>query len=426
MSFQIISERLKALQESNTQLKELIDRLATINFQPGSVPLGGEEDREENVMQELAAEIHQLIREEDEDFELLNEEVEELDEGKRGSELEQQKMELKGAVMRGMRELKLCQTSFRKAQISAKRSLEAAQRAERDLLLQSYLEPRSDTSSPAPAQHRQTQQNIELSKDEKTVNASSDVTIALRRTHDMMAAELARSKFAHETLNESTAALAQLSETYSTLDTLLSSSKNLLGTLLRSQKSDTWYLETAFYILLTTIVWLVWRRLLYGPTWWLVWFPMKMFIKGWMGVFAAMGLLGGDPSSPSPSLSVSPITSSVMSHATVVHSSGTRGPRPTGGPPGAQHIHVGGGGRGAPMRQGQGSVPERSGESVSEQVGRIIDESQNQDGTEETPAEDPQGGEQVSEETEPRNPKKRMWEEPKEAEKEAQKKHDEL
>ncbi|KAG4428369.1 hypothetical protein IFR05_016151 [Cadophora sp. M221] len=426
MSFQIISERLKALQESNTQLKELIDRLATINFQPGSVPLGGEEDGEENVMQELAAEIQQLIREEDEDFELLNEEVEELDEGKRRGELEQQKLELKGAVMRGMRELKLCQTSFRKAQISAKRSLEAAQRAERDLLLQSYLEPRSDTSSPAPGQTRRTQQNVELSKDEKTVNASSDVTIALRRTHDMMAAELARSKFAHEALNESTAALAQLSETYSTLDTLLSSSKNLLGTLLRSQKSDTWYLETAFYILLTTIVWLVWRRLLYGPTWWLVWFPMKMFIKGWMGVFTAMGLLGGDPSSPSPSLSVSPVMSSVMSHATVVHSSGTRGPRPTGGLPGAQHIHVGGGGRGAPMRQGQGSVPERSEESVSDQVGRIIDESENQDGSAEKPAEDPQDGEQVSEEAEPRNPKKRMWEEPKGAEEEERKKHDEL
>ena len=105
MSFELISERLKALQESNTQLKELINRLATINFQPGSVPLGG--DDEDNVMQELAAEIHQLIREEDEDFELLNEEIEELDEGKRGSEMEQQKAELKGAVMRGMRELKL-------------------------------------------------------------------------------------------------------------------------------------------------------------------------------------------------------------------------------------------------------------------------------------------------------------------------------
>ncbi|KAH7364560.1 protein transport membrane glycoprotein-like protein Sec20 [Rhexocercosporidium sp. MPI-PUGE-AT-0058] len=426
MSFQIISERLKALQESNTQLKELIERLATINFQPGSVPLGGDDDGEENVMQELAAEIHQLIREEEEDFELLNEEVEELDGGKRGSEMEQQKGELKGAVMRGRRELKLCQTSFRKAQITAKRSLEAAQRAERDLLLQSYLEPRSDTSSPAPGQHRRTQQNIELSKDEKTVNASSDVTIALRRTHDMMASELARSKFAHETLNESTAALAQLSETYSTLDTLLSSSKNLLGTLLRSQKSDTWYLETAFYILLTTIVWLVWRRLLYGPTWWLVWFPMKMFIKGWMGVFTTMGLLGGDLPSSSVSVGVSPVLSSVVNQATVVHSSGTRGPRPTGGPPGAQHVQVGGGGRGAPMRQGQGSVPERSGESVSEQVGRIIDESQNHEGADETSVKDSQEGEQVSEEAEPRNPKKRMWEEPVEAEKEAQKKHDEL
>ncbi|KAL2065074.1 hypothetical protein VTL71DRAFT_4214 [Oculimacula yallundae] len=424
MSFEIISERLKALQESNNQLKELINRLATINFQPGSVPLGG--DDEENVMQELAAEIHSLIREEEEDFELLNEEVEELDEGRRGSEMERQKVEFKGAVVRGRRELRSCQTSFRKAQITAKRSLEAAQRAERDLLLQSYLEPRSDTSSPAPGQQRRSQQNVELSKEEKTVNASSDVTMALRRTHDMMASELARSKFAHETLNESTAALAQLSETYSTLDTLLSSSKNLLGTLLRSQKSDTWYLETAFYILLTTIVWLVWRRLLYGPTWWLVWFPMKIFIRSWMGVFTFLGLFGGDPESASVSAGVSPALSSVMSQASVVHSSGTRGPRPTGGPPATQHVQVGGGGRGAPMRQGPGGVSESSGGSMSEQVGKIIDESQNQEDVEEKPAEDTQEGEPISEEAEPRNPKKRMWEEPQEAEKEAKKKHDEL
>lgn len=110
MSFQIISERLKALQESNTQLKELINRLAGINFQPGSIPLGDNDD--DNVMQELAAEIHQLIREEDEDFELLNEEVEELDGGKSGSEMEQQKVELRGGVMRGRRELKSYEYSY--------------------------------------------------------------------------------------------------------------------------------------------------------------------------------------------------------------------------------------------------------------------------------------------------------------------------
>ncbi|PBP26927.1 Sec20 domain containing protein [Diplocarpon rosae] len=401
MSFQIISERLKNLQESTAQLKEFIERLANINFQPGSVPLSIDED--DNILREMVSEIHQTIREQDEEFEILQEEVEELVEGKKGSEMEHQKIELRSAVVRGIRELKKCQSAFRRAQVAAKRSLDAAQRAERDLLLQSYLEPRSSTSSPIPGQRRQTHQNIEMSKEEKTINASSDVTTALRRTHDMMAAELSRSQFAHETLRESTAALAQLSETYSSLDTLLSSSKNLLGTLLRSQKSDTWYLETAFYVLLATIVWLVWRRLLYGPTWWLFYFPLKMFLKGCMGVFAAMGLLGGD-------VSVSPSFSSVMSQATAVHSSGTRDPKPTWKAPQAQEIRVGGGGRGAPMQ----SI-HQSGHSMTEQVEKMVDEAQTQDiGNEGTVEAAIQDGIQNQPEDQ-LNPKKRMWEEDQEA-----------
>jgi protein transport protein SEC20 len=254
------------------------------------------------------------------------------------------------------------------------------------------------------------------------VNAASDVTRALRQTHDMMASELARSQFAHETLTESTAALAQLSETYSTLDTLLSNSRNLLGTLLRSQKSDTWYLETAFYILLATIAWLVWRRLLYGPMWWLLWFPMKMFIKGWMGVFTTMGLLGGATSESG----VSPGLSSAVGQQTVAHSSGTRAPKPSLGPPGAHRVNVGGGGRGAPMQGDnvpRASRQEGSKVSISEQVGQIIDESQRETVTTDDDAEDhaEEGGADVQ-----RNPKKRMWEEEKEAVKEAARKKDEL
>jgi protein transport protein SEC20 len=287
----------------------------------------------------------------------------------------------------------------------AKRSVKEAQRAERDLLLQSYLEPRSNTSSPAPGQHRRIQKTAELSKDEKTVNASSDVTLALRRTHDMMTAELSRSQFAHDTLKESTAALAQLSETYSTLDTLLSSSKNLLGTLLRSQKSDTWYLETAFYVLLATIAWLVFRRFLYGPFWWLLWFPLKMFFKGWAGVFMAMGLIGGS------SVSVS----SVVGRETVVHNSAMgRAPRATISGARVPSVNVGGGGRGAPQR------PD---ESVSEQVGRIIDESSKEQPVDEGLSEDP--GENQESEAQ-RNPRKRMWEEDNDAAKEEQRKKDEL
>ncbi|KAL5337275.1 P-loop containing nucleoside triphosphate hydrolase protein [Aspergillus crustosus] len=89
---------------------------------------------------------------------------------------------------------------------------------------------------------------------------------------------------------QSSAALSSLSESYTSLDTLLSSSRNLVGSLLRSQKSDTWYLETAFYILIGTISWLVFRRLLYGPLWWLVWIPLKLVLQSVFGVVGAVGL----------------------------------------------------------------------------------------------------------------------------------------
>jgi protein transport protein SEC20 len=296
------------------------------------------------------------------------------------------------------------QSAFRRAQLAARQSLQKAQQLERQLLVQSYSDPKlqSDTSSVTPPTRRRAQHNTELSKDEKAINASSEVTLALRRTHDVMASELSRSQFAHDTLKESTAALSQLSETYSTLDTLLSSSKNLLGTLLRSQKSDTWYLETAFYVLLTTIAWLIFRRWLYGPLWWFVWFPLRMFFKGSAGVLTTVGVIGGASNAAGDG------TSSAISH-TVVHNSGTRGPKPTGGPPGkANSINVGGGGRGAPMRPRDPPQPQGEG-SLSEKVGKIIDGSRSdQPGEEETltgfTEEQKEGVEEI-------NPKKRMWEE---------------
>jgi len=103
MSFQALSERLTALQESNNQLKNLIERLATIKFHPGSIPL---DDDDGNVLTELSGEIHQTLKDQDEDFELLQEEVYDLDSGRQGSEVEQQKDFLDQAVKRGMKELK--------------------------------------------------------------------------------------------------------------------------------------------------------------------------------------------------------------------------------------------------------------------------------------------------------------------------------
>ena len=76
MSFEGLQERLSALQETTSQLKELIDRLADLKFQPGSVPLDTSEDG--SVSGELSTEIVSLLRDGDDEKELLLEEVEYL------------------------------------------------------------------------------------------------------------------------------------------------------------------------------------------------------------------------------------------------------------------------------------------------------------------------------------------------------------
>ncbi|KAF4492141.1 hypothetical protein CGGC5_v000688 [Colletotrichum fructicola Nara gc5] len=278
MSFEGLQERLTALQETTGQLKELINRLQNLKFQPGSVPLGADEDSD--VSAELSSEISQILREEEEELELLGEEVEDLRDGRPGSEAEHTKTRLKDGLDRLRQELKTSRVTFRKAQLTAKRNLTQAQRLERELLLQSYSQPVSEASSPslgaqkAPlpdiVRHRQVRQakddwnTSSLTEDDKqTVGASNDVTNALRQTHERIAAELARSEFAHQALEESSQALKQLNESYGSLDTMLASSKDLLGTLLRSQKR----------------AWLLFRRLLYGPMWWLVWLPLRLMFN---------------------------------------------------------------------------------------------------------------------------------------------------
>ena len=88
--FKDLQDRLAALHDATGQLRELIDRLASFNFQPGSVPLtnvaaaaattgagdgDGDVDGDENVVSELGTEINQILREQEEDLELLREEV---------------------------------------------------------------------------------------------------------------------------------------------------------------------------------------------------------------------------------------------------------------------------------------------------------------------------------------------------------------
>ena len=85
-------------------------------------------------------------------------------------------------------------SQFRKAQLQAKRNADIAKRKERELLLSSARE--------GDGGRRKKQENF--TQGDLEVNASSDVTAALRRTHDLMQSELSRSQFAQETLGSLT------------------------------------------------------------------------------------------------------------------------------------------------------------------------------------------------------------------------------
>ncbi len=103
MSLQALQERLSALQNTTKQVEELIQRLANIKFQPGSIPL---DDEDGDVSAELSSEIHQTLKEQAEDLELLDQEVQDLPPGRPGSDRERDKAELGSRVTRAGQELK--------------------------------------------------------------------------------------------------------------------------------------------------------------------------------------------------------------------------------------------------------------------------------------------------------------------------------
>lgn len=123
--------------------------------------------------------------------------------------------------------------------------------------------------------------------------ASSDLTQALHRAKMLVQDELARSMTLHETLEESTTNLQRLDGAYEVMGGMLGTSRELLGTLYKSTKTDTWYLTTTFWMLVVVLGWLVFRRLLYGPLWWLVWLPLRIVFRTGSGAVRVVGGVGG-------------------------------------------------------------------------------------------------------------------------------------
>ena len=251
------------------------------------------------------------------------------------------------------------------------------------------------------------------------------MTSALRQTHDRLASEVTRSRFASETLEASELALKDLGDRYTDLDTLLSSSKSLLGTLVTSQKSDTWYLETAFYLLCITLSWLVFRRLIYGPAWWFVWLPLKYVLwKPFALVFSVLGLGGAATTTAAVSSSTRPTLRIQPSASGGIPKFPSGIPRNMG--PG---IPAGGGGAGAKVPPRSEQMLNRGTEKMSEQIGQMAEDSRKEaqgSDQQKEPVKRADGTVLEARGDKPRNPKKKMFEADAEDKKEGMRKRDEL
>ncbi|KAG8625504.1 hypothetical protein KVT40_007255 [Elsinoe batatas] len=409
-----------SLREASTRSNALVDALRTTFQQIGK--LTKEPDTE------LAQDIHESLKQHEEALELLQQDVEDFTTHtdrptRRETERVKEGARLAAQVHRLAEDLKHARSQFRRAQLLAKRSIENAKVAEREAQLKALKQAYTQSDKPATSTDLFAGRRIankQLTEDELLLNTSSDITLALRQTHSQLTSELSRSRFASETLAQSTAALQDLGERYTDLDTLLANSRNLLGTLVKSQKSDTWYLETAFYILCVTLGWLVFRRLIYGPAWWFIWLPTKYFLlQPFLFLLRAFG---------GSSDGVAGLKNTGVSRPPLRVQ-----PSATGGPPklpeGYRRMVVPAGAGGGGAKIGPDGKPLQQ-EGLADQIGRLAEESRQEaegrvtdqgegkkraDGTKLEPRGDV-----------PRNPKKKTFDVDVEDAKEEQRKRDEL
>lgn len=294
-----LSKRLQALADSYKQIQTLILELR--KFSPSSYPSGDADERRI----ELATEIHDSLEEQEDTLEILRQELEDdaLTVHRRDLSSRETERERNADLLARLSEdLKTARANFRKAQLQAKRNADAEKRRDREQLFAGRKQDgQGQVRSRSAHQEKLTQDDIAL-------RAAEDVTMALRRVHNQLEGEVSRSQFAQQTLQESQQALESLAVSYTGTTDLLKASRGFVGQLVRSSKSDTWFLKTSFYLLAVTICWLFFRRILYGPLILFIWWPLKMTWWIAMTSLGAVGLGKSDLAispAPRPTLEVS-------------------------------------------------------------------------------------------------------------------------
>ena len=380
-----LSQRLQALADSYKETLAQIHELR--NFRAANYTSGDPEERR----LELATEIHDNLKEQEDTLDGLRQDIEDdttPTHRRDSSPWESEHERNADLVLRLTEDFKTARANFRRAQLQAKRAADEEKRKEREQLF-------ADRKQDGQPQPRTRNTHEKLTQDELALRAAEDVTIALRRVHNQLEGELSTSQFAQQTLEESQQALTSLATSYAGTTDLLKASRGFVGQLVRSNKSDTWFLKTSFYLLAVTIVWLFYRRIVYGPMILFIVWPLKLIWWVTIRSFGVVGLGGRSEvtamSAPVPTLSVSMPRSSIGSMP--INAGGSQVYFKS-----MELPAKGGGARGGPPPYHDVE------DSMIEKIGRMMEEQ------EDTYADDISDDERHQQEDQPRNPKKRMME----------------
>lgn len=105
-SHHAVQQRLNALSDQHRIGHQLINRLANLQFAPGSQP---QQDGDGSVRQELLSEIRELLKRQEEDLDVARQDIDELpDVGRRDHEKEREKERLVIQLAKLREDLKKC------------------------------------------------------------------------------------------------------------------------------------------------------------------------------------------------------------------------------------------------------------------------------------------------------------------------------
>ncbi|KAJ1921857.1 Vesicle transport protein S20 [Coemansia sp. S17] len=159
--------------------------------------------------------------------------------------------ELKEPLEREEKRSRALQRAFRLALLQYRPNTAGAAKQERELLL-------SGATTPAELRKRKVRAG------NATLNAAADVTTALQETVSMMDAEIEKSAGNIIAMQESSAKLKKTQDEYSTLDSVLRTSKSLIQSLEQADALDRW-LMLGGLVLFSLVVFNILRKRIWIP-----------------------------------------------------------------------------------------------------------------------------------------------------------------